>query len=379
MKRIILLILSLTLMIGVGKCQVPIVRKKKEKTEKIQSVSSESSRQNVQRNKNIHKKSKKSWKNKYKSVEHYVRDYYIVNDGQKYGICKDGTIVLPCLYDEIKKPNYNTGWNIHVRKGNKWGVLCGEEPIYSGFGREEQQYEKIKHGLIKRSEVFATIISCNKDSIIYSNDLITFYVLKNKKYAQLTGSSITLQLSEDFDFTTETPELTINMGENGVAIKDNGKWGYVGYFGNIPFEYSYIVCLHEGFMTIWKEEEGMGITRGIASFDGSILIPLGKYKDLYPYNEDCITAKLIDGKEEGIINIKDEILLPFEYDYIDVHGNMAICEIGNKFGLINWKTKKIIEPFKYNYEDLKWEPNGNRCVVTNNGLTYIVDQHGNRE
>ena len=79
------------------------------------------------------------------------------------------------------------------------------------------------------------------------------------------------------------------------------------------------------------------------------IVPLGKYKFLNPIdNEGMILAQL--NEKFGYIDIKQNILIPFEYDDLSVFSEeLAPAKKNGKYGYINRKGELII-PFQYDDE-----------------------------
>jgi len=82
---------------------------------------------------------------------------------------------------------------------------------------------------------------------------------------------------------------------------------------------------------------------------GDTIIPLGKYKFLNPIDEEgMILAQL--NEKYGYIDIRQNILIPFDYDDISVFSEeLAPAKKNGKYGYINRKGELII-PFQYDDE-----------------------------
>ncbi|BBE16547.1 hypothetical protein AQPE_0687 [Aquipluma nitroreducens] len=82
---------------------------------------------------------------------------------------------------------------------------------------------------------------------------------------------------------------------------------------------------------------------------GDTIIPLGKYKFLNPIDEEGMIFAQLEEKC-GYIDIKQNILIPFEYDDLSVFSeDLAPAKKNGKYGFIDRKGEVII-PFQYDEE-----------------------------
>ncbi|CAA9198534.1 hypothetical protein FLA105534_02175 [Flavobacterium bizetiae] len=93
---------------------------------------------------------------------------------------------------------------------------------------------------------------------------------------------------------------------------------------------------------------------------GNSIIPLGKYKFLNPIDEKgMILAEL--GNKHGYIDINQKIIVPFEYDDIDLFNHeLASVKKNGKYGFVNRKGKIVI-PIQFD----------NNSDFTNSGLALV--------
>lgn len=97
---------------------------------------------------------------------------------------------------------------------------------------------------------------------------------------------------------------------------------------------------------------------------GNSIIPLGKYKFLNPIDEKgMILAEL--GNKHGYIDINQKIIVPFEYDDIDLFNHeLASVKKNGKYGFVNRKGKIVI-PLQFD----------NNSDFTKFGLALVEKNH----
>ncbi|KAF2507790.1 WG repeat-containing protein [Flavobacterium zhairuonense] len=103
--------------------------------------------------------------------------------------------------------------------------------------------------------------------------------------------------------------------------------------------------------------------------NGKVIIPIGKYKFLNPIDEKgMIFAE--KGNKYGYIDIHENIIVPFEYDYLTLFSEELACvKKKNKFGFINRKGKIVI-PIQYE-EETYFQKTGLALVKKNNLYGFI--------
>lgn len=106
---------------------------------------------------------------------------------------------------------------------------------------------------------------------------------------------------------------------------------------------------------------------------GNSIIPLGKYKFLNPIDEKgMILAEL--GNKHGYIDINQKIIVPFEYDDIDLFNHeLASVKKNGKYGFINRKGKIVI-PLQF--EDETYFYKTGLALVKKNNLYGFINKKG---
>ena len=146
----------------------------------------------------------------------------------------------------------------------------------------------------------------------------------------------------------------------------NGRWGVTDYNDEVilPFEYEKIT--YENSTYVVKKNEKWGVVANSKNIiipvvydsifaDGGYYITIkgglygifnhipNQYYHLYFINDNCIVALNERGDKVGIINIKNELVIPFEYESISTHGEELMAAKKNgKWGLIDKNNKVVI-------------------------------------
>lgn len=105
-------------------------------------------------------------------------------------------------------------------------------------------------------------------------------------------------------------------------------------------------------------------TWGYNDEKGNVIIPLGKYKFLNPIDEKgMILAEL--GNKHGYIDIHENIIVPFEYDDIDLFNHeLASVKKNTKYGFVN-RSGKLVIPIQFD----------NNSDFQNSGLALVEKNH----
>jgi WG containing repeat len=167
--------------------------------------------------------------------------------------------------------------------------------------------------------------------------------------------------------------------ENGFAavVKKNMSGGYTrGYINRQGRE----ICrpVYDELRGFAEGLAGVSINGKWGFIDtlGRTVIPT-KYSSVYFFKDGCTAVqKKVNGKlRYGLINRKDEIVIPFEYHlatpFID---GLALVGINNKYGYINKQNQPVI-PMVYDYATLF--SNG-RARVRLKGEDFYINTKGER-
>ncbi len=142
-----------------------------------------------------------------------------------------------------------------------------------------------------------------------------------------------------------------------IKLKKDGKEGLISYpdFKIIlPFEYDQLSPNKIRYNEIvFVKNDGK---LGIVNMKNEIIIPLEYESITFPFDFEGHAAVEKNGKS-GILSLENEILLPLEYDYIKKLGSKYIVGQYGKYGVMGYH-QQVILPLKYskiNQDMFKYE------------------------
>lgn len=381
----------------------------------------------------IYKMIKEQGKNyEVEQVKQY--NYFVLKQNNQYGVIdKKGNILIDPEYREVKIPNPEKAVFICTQEQNTKVLNERKEEIL-------KQYVNVEPIRLKNIS----------SDLMYEKSVLKY--TQNEKFGLITfeGKQITKPIYDEID------SLPYKEGE--ILVKQNNKYGVINIKGNqlIDIEYDEIevdeyytdeACYeYAGYIVVNKTQEGYRygyrnkkgkeilpteynqITRvtEIQEHDNAYLISAknGQYgitKNAEPvlnfeyqsiqYDEANQVFVIEKSKKFGIANREGKIIVPIQYDEIDITGiylyahneqgttvynsngaeanidsNIAILntsnekykirinnENGTKYGVINKEGKQLIEE-KYNYIEYLYD---NYFIVSNeNGKLGILDNKG---
>lgn len=132
-------------------------------------------------------------------------------------------------------------------------------------------------------------------------------------------------------------------------------WGYINYEGKMIIEptYDYAYDFNgDGLAVVMKQK-----LYGVLQLDGTLAVPLS-YRNLKKCSKwkDASGACFIayNGVSSGVINAKNEVLIPFEYESIKEVSNTLLAVRKKKhWGLVN-KKHDLIEPTIHRKITTRW-------------------------
>lgn len=261
---------------------------------------------------------------------------HLVQKGTRFGIFSgtDISIIIPIEYLQLIPIDLGRNHGIQFMAMNdkfKWGIPNWHKETAVGFD-----------GIIHKE---TEILPFEFDDINVPTD--DFYPVK---YQGRWG----LYYARKKEMVIEAQyEDAIGLAEGLLAVKKNGKWGFVDIFNKVvvPFEYESVSVFsggyshaikysfmedewpvlldHYGNETFFKihklaDNEYRAKIRIKESYenhnryyyavgpDEEILIPKNKYRYLGGYREGLFAASL-DGETYGYIDINEQIVIPFQY------------------------------------------------------------------
>lgn len=154
-----------------------------------------------------------------------------------------------------------------------------------------------------------------------------------------------------------------NFTEGLAPVLNNGKWGYINTNGDflVSAQYDEVApSFHDGYVQVAKKGKW-----GIIDKNGKVVIPL-KYQEVNSVGEGLTAVKI--GKQYGFVNSKNKLVIPakFEQAYMFQNGLAPVKNKG-KWGYIN-KSGKLVIP--YTYIDAESFVDHFARVVIQKGTTY---------
>ena len=242
----------------------------------------------------------------------------------------------------------------------------------------------------------------------YWGDYIHYYYIKRVSYVHYEDDVQHLYLGENFEYDDccelkdlfSTIPITVSsknkkmMLINGILVRRNdhiplihscgkgyyklkrdGKYGIIdSQLNNVtPFKYDSIWSFQENNLCKVKIDDKYGYIN--AKGEEQVAV---KYDNIESFKNGLAVAKL-DGFY-GIINEQDEVVVPFNLDYLDMRGlenGYATMEgYNNKWGTINAQGQVVI-PCEYDSLIVFNEDGFDR--VRKDGEEFIIDVFGNRK
>ncbi|WBL27007.1 WG repeat-containing protein [Zunongwangia sp. HGR-M22] len=264
---------------------------------------------------------------KYDTVQIISPRYFDVKKNDKWGIydAENDKIVIPFEYDKFdycsgcgQKPDY-----FYAEKNGKWGVIDLKNEVLVPFNYEH----------------------------VHSNMRSDEWVAAFRK----EGKNVIINIPQQKEFGA--PEYDKFQIENGhlIAAKTIDNQRYYGVINRkgkevVPFNYSEIYSPYSSFQSgpylSIKKDEKLGIIDTL----GNIIIPPNYTKGLRVRDDYFITQK---NEKVGLLNLKNEELLPNEYDWIDSdkitiseNKTASIFRVkkNDKYGFYFPKTAQLMNP-----------------------------------
>ena len=169
--------------------------------------------------------------------------------------------------------------------------------------------------------------------------------------------------------------LIKSRGNGYYELKKNGKYGIIdSQLKNVtPFIYDYIWDFEKNNLCKVERDHKFGYVN--ANGEEQVAV---KYDDIESFEMGLAVAKL--GRFYGIINEQDEVVVPFNLDYLDMRGlenGYATMEgHNNKWGTINAQGQVVI-PCEYDSLIVFNEDGFDR--VRKDGEEFTIDVFGNRK
>ena len=298
-------------------------------------------------------------------------NYLLLKQDNRYGVIdKNGSIIIEPQYEMIQIPN-------------------PEKPVFVclfDYNNDTMEYktkvlnDKMEQIYTTFSDINAIQIKNNTEKYSYQTQVLKYK--ENDKYGILSidGKKITDAKYDEIE--------SVAYKTNVLAVKQNDKYGVINTKGKtiVNCEYDTISAdyyyndnskyEYAGYIVSVKTDNGYRY--GYIKYDGKVLLkPEYTQIDRIPLEEEEKQIYLIAYKDgqAGLIKNKS-IVLDHEYESIEYNGENNVLTIGRarKYGVTDLKGK-IILPLEYDEIDVV----GNCIRTTKNQENKIFDINGNEQ
>jgi hypothetical protein len=255
------------------------------------------------------------------------KDGVIASINGKYGLLKDGKEVLPFEYESIADQNKV---NIQQFKNVK-----GDVDFSVNFGNNScfLMSKNQKFGLLNTSG--AVILNTEYDNIKYDNLRHIYLLTLNNLQGIYFESSKKLINCEYQSVYTD--------GTQFITLKKDNKYGIVNYQAEVILPYEFDEISIRGWNSFFRVKKSGKY--GYFKSSGELIIPT-QYDNLEGfYNskfDHLLKATLHDSV--GVINLKNEIVVPIRYKFVNDLNNYFQVELNGKRGLYSLKGEEICKP-----------------------------------
>jgi len=264
----------------------------------------------------------------------------VVELKNRFGVIDSmGTVVIPIIYKSISVAGFTENI-LRVRKDEKWSIIDRQgnelcQAIYDIIrpfsGNVTRVRRNGKWGMIDTSG--KEIQPCIFDEI--KEFLWGFAEVRNgNKWGAINdkGKELLPPLYDEFLF------------DDGMApLKSNDKTGFIDYDYNIIIPQIYDDCTYFSFGSVAVKQNGRW---GYINREGKVLIPLTLNYDHHgPFSDGLIAVKR--NKKWGFIDESNNVVVPINLNYDEVFGlsdGLARMRKGKKFGFIDRTGKVVIKP-----------------------------------
>lgn len=320
----------------------------------------------------------------YGEIRLFDKEYkcFIMRNNEKYGLFHlNAGIVLPVKYDSIEI--INNKW-IAVENKEYFNIECNNRTVSLSLNHELT--EKAKKRNVLRKKIIAGIV------LLIVSILITIPIVNpvwywSMKYSEAIPSDPSNQYyivrkGEKFGLVDYKNNTMINckyfylskVMNSYFSARVDQKYGLIDINDNVilPFEYDNISGYLHGkvsYMVLRNND-----FRGVADVNAKIVVPVVYESIFFPRNDSLIIAK--HKSYYGLINMNNEILLPFEYTNItSFEDSCFLIKKRGKTGLYSNQYGLILHP---KYEDIQSYSFGKfRYKIKANGLYGLTDKFGN--
>lgn len=352
------------------------------------------------------------------SFYNYDNAGYRVSKNNKQGIIdKTGKVIIEPVYDKIQPLPYGSSDFFSVKNGDKYGIVNKENKIIVPIDYEHlidfNEYflvnkYNLRFGLYDKT---GKLIAENKYETIYNTATPDSKIIFLKEFDEsinLLNSKKELVFQEnivDYGYLLNEEKLYSPEGRNGIIFVKNKKGKYA-LFNEIseelksPFDYDEIIqCTNTGERIIYYSVR-KGNKYGLINSDNQIILPIeydaidldlakstlyfdtNKQTSNHSNHFQIVVAK---GKKYGTVNLKNEVVIPFKHSYLKrlSYNGFFKTKVGNKFQIIDREGKLVTQELfdeVANFERIHSEYSDDyvfQGLTFKDGKMRVLDNNGN--
>lgn len=321
-------------------------------------------------------------------IEGKTYKYQLINDNikliinnHKYGILKNEKIVLPTIFNKYELFTKNNSlknkiiftlddligvYDINIEK---WVIPLKYKNFKLLDNNKILATKDNKTGIIDFENNILqdfvwnqSLTDINYPYIIVASDftphLFGLYDVENLKYILPLQYSVIYEITNLKRYIAKKCDL-----KKSKVVSPNSTFSFQQWYDNLVFNNK-----SNNFIAQFNDNYG------VIDINEQIQIPF-QYKYIDYLNDSLFFAKN-DLNKFGIINQNGKLKLPFEYDNIKNYRNLLITNIDEKYGVLNLTKDSIIEILKCEYDLISFLNSSLIFKIQKNGKYGILDYNG---
>lgn len=313
---------------------------------------------------------------KYTSIKQINKDRFVVCSNNKYGVINNkNQIVIPIKY----KPIFGLADNLYVtHNGKKWGVIDEKEKLILPF-----EYDGVTSGVATKYEgIFSLPTGLIKQTLYGKGHYFdSLGKIENDSFR----FSVYVEVFHSF---LSNPGLFLPMPPFAKSANDTAITNEI----NKATQYDFNEKLKNGYQIIGKEIANMlsihaysvpvlfpkkKYLKGIMDNMGEIIVPV-TYHEIINQGTNLFTVML--NRKWGVIDLKNNLIFPIDYDYVQIGRGIAILSKKNNLGelesgVFDFFGKELIPYSKSFYQIIE----GNMLLKEESvTIRYMIDKKGNK-
>jgi hypothetical protein len=244
-------------------------------------------------------------------------------------------VILKAGYDRAKALNKNY---LAYSKNQKWGVVDVNgnsiiEPLFEDVSILKEDYfltkQETGYGLMSADG--NEILKPRNDEILIFNPNLFFFKRQKKWGASNRDAQVILEPKYN-RFSKISPDFMKLAGDNGVSlfsIKNNKLLANRQFDAYYPLTRDFVICKKNRLL-------------GLIDASGNEILP-PNFNEIQAYHENLFRVNF-NGKW-GIVDINNQLVIPFEYDYIaPMKDGFCIVIQNRRMGVANFKGSIVVAP-----------------------------------